>query len=253
LNRRMAATLEEMARALFKSWFVDFEPVRSKAEGRTTGLPAAAAALFPDTFGEDGLPVGWRATADDIGRSIREQVQPSDVDPGTPYVGLEHIEKRSLALGNVGRAEEVDSQKAAFKRGDLLFGKLRPYFHKVAIAPVDGISSTDILVFRPQKGIPPTYLYLAFSTDSFVAKASGAQEGTRMPRANWGFMRKLVMAKPEPRILTAFDQAVAPLTDQLLATAAQKQSLASLRDALLPKLISGEIRIKDAKKAIAAA
>lgn len=253
LNRRMAATLEEMARALFKSWFVDFDPVRAKAEGRDPGVPAATAALFPDRFGEDGLPVGWSATADDIGVSVRVQVQPSDVDISTPYVGLEHIEKRSLALSVTGRAEDVDSQKAVFKRGDLLFGKLRPYFHKVAIAPVDGICSTDVFVFRPQKGIPPTYLYFAFSAEGFVAKASGAQEGTRMPRADWGFMRKLAMPRPEPRILTAFDNAVVPMIDQLLATVAHTQSLASLRDTLLPKLISGELRIKDANGAVEAA
>ncbi len=253
LNRRTAATLEEMARALFKSWFVDFDPVRAKAEGRDPGLPAETAAMFPDRFGDDGLPVGWSSTADSIGRSIREQVQPGEVDPHTPYVGLEHIQKRSLALDICGRAEEVDSQKALFKRGDLLFGKLRPYFRKVAIAPVDGICSTDIFVFRPQNGVPQTYLYLAFSEDGFVAKASGAQEGTRMPRADWGFMRKLAMSKPEPQILTAFDNAVMPMMDRLLATVAEAKSLASIRDTLLPKLISGELRIKDAQAAVEAA
>jgi type I restriction enzyme, S subunit len=253
LNRRMTATLEEMAQALFKSWFVDFDPVRAKAEGRPTGLSDATAALFPSRFGDDGMPEGWSATADSIGRNVREQVQPSDVDANTPYVGLDHVQKRSLALHVAGRAEDVDSQKAVFKRGDLLFGKLRPYFHKVAVAPIDGICSTDIFVFRPQKGIPSTYLYLAFSADGFVAKASGAQEGTRMPRADWGFMRKLAMAKPEPQILTAFDNVVAPLIDRILANVTQTQSLTFLRDTLLPKLISGELRINYAKNAVEAA
>lgn len=249
LNRSMAATLEEMARALFKSWFVDFEPVRAKAEGSGAGLPAPIVALFPDKFEENGLPEGWSGTADEVGYNIRQQVQPNDLDPYTPYVGLEHVEKRNLALSLIGRAEDVDSQKAVFKRGDLLFGKLRPYFHKVAVAPVDGICSTDIFVFRPQSGIPSTYLYLAFSADGFIAKSSGAQEGTRMPRADWGFMRKLVMAKPSPGILAEFDNTVAPLVDRLLATVAQTRSLASLRDTLLPQLISGELRMRDAEAA----
>ncbi|MCU0905564.1 MAG: restriction endonuclease subunit S [Tabrizicola sp.] len=253
LNRRMGATLEEMARALFKSWFVDFDPVRAKAEGRDPGLPPATAALFPDKFGADGFPSGWNGTAENIGKSIRELVQPSRIDPNTPYVGLEHFEKKNLALAAMGVAEEVDSKKAVFKRGDLLFGKLRPYFHKVAVAPMDGICSTDILVFRPQEGIPSTYLYLAFSAAGFVAKASGAQEGTRMPRADWGFMRKLPVPKPNTEVLTAFDDAVAPLIDRLLATVAQSQSLAALRDTLLPKLISGELRIKDSGKDVEAA
>ncbi len=253
LNRSMAMTLEEMARALFKSWFVDFDPVHAKANGHSTGLSAATAGLFPDSFGEDGKPKGWSGTAEDIGLNVRQQVLPTDVDPNTPYVGLEHVEKRRLALERIGRADEVESQKAVFKQGDLLFGKLRPYFHKVAIAPVSGICSTDIFVFRPQKGIPRTYLYLAFSADEFVAKASGAQEGTRMPRADWGFMRKQPMARPTSDILAEFDNIAAPLIERVLAANAEVETLTSLRNALLLKLISGELRIKDGEAIGAAA
>lgn len=253
LNRRIASTLEGIGRALFNSWFVDFDPVRDRVEGRMPGLNANVARLFPDSLGEDGFPSGWASTANDIGCSIREQVQPNQVDPTTSYVGLEHIERRSLALNVTGRAREVESQKSVFRRGDLLFGKLRPYFHKVSIAPMDGICSTDIFVFRPKDGIPPSYLYFAFSTESFVAKASGAQEGTRMPRADWGFMQKLPMPKPCPEILTAFDAAVSPLVEKILATVEQSRSLMALRDILLPKLVSGEVRIKAAGNDVEAA
>ncbi|MCW8057494.1 restriction endonuclease subunit S [Agrobacterium tumefaciens] len=247
LNRQMAATLEEMARALYKSWFVDFDPVRAKAQGSATGLPDVTSDLFPDKFGQDGMPEGWSTTADSIGINIRQKVLPTDVAPDTTYVGLEHVEKRKLALEAFGRADDVDSQKTVFERGDLLFGKLRPYFHKVAVAPVNGICSTDILVFRPQKGIPRTYLYLAFSADGFVAKASGAQEGTRMPRADWGYMRRQSMALPSAPVLSEFDNRVAPMIDRVLAVVAEIRTLTSLRDTLLPKLISGELRIKDAE------
>ncbi|WP_132957890.1 restriction endonuclease subunit S [Rhizobium sp. BK251] len=253
LNRRIAATLEEMGRTLFKNWFIDFNPVRAKAEGRPSGLPEVTAALFPDRLGEDGLPEGWSATADSIGLNIRQQILPTEVEPETPYVGLEHVERRKLALETVGRAEDVESHKAVFKRRDLLFGKLRPYFHKVAIAPVDGICSTDILVFRPQDGIPPAYLYFAFSADGFVAKASGAQEGTRMPRADWGFMRKQPMARPTPRVLAEFDNVVGPLIERILVAIEQIRTLTSIRDTLLLNLISGELRVKNPRNAVEAA
>ena len=250
VNRRMATTLEDMAHALYKNWFVDFDLVRAKQAGHAAALPTATAALFPDRFGEDGLPKGWAATADSVGLNVRQQVLPSDVDPETPYVGLEHIERRRLVLETVGRAEDVDSQKAMFKRGDLLFGKLRPYFHKVAIAPTDGICSTDILVFRPQAGVPPSYLYLAFSEDGFVTKASGAQEGTRMPRADWGYMRRQPMALPTPPVLAEFDAVVSPLLDRMRAAIEQVATLTAIRNSLLPKLISGELGIKEADKVV---
>ncbi|MGJ0394334.1 MAG: hypothetical protein ACR650_16570 [Methylocystis sp.] len=253
LNRRMAATLEEMARALFKSWFVDFDPVRAKAEGRDPDLPADIAALFPSRFGEDKFPEGWGATADQIGYNIREQINPADVKSDTSYVGLEHIGRRQLILAELGEASEVESQKVVFKRGDLLFGKLRPYFHKVAIAPCDGICSTDIFVFRPQAGVPSVFLYLAFASDGFVAKTSGAQEGTRMPRADWDFMRKQFMARPGPNVMAAFDKTCAPLIDRAQAAIEQNRTLAALRNTLLPKLTSGELVIKDAESAVEAA
>jgi type I restriction enzyme S subunit len=253
LNRRMAATLEDMARALFKSWFVNFDPVRAKAKGRSTGLPDSTDDLFPSRFDENGLPEGWAATAAEIGELIRDSVDPKTLPPDTPYVGLEHIDRRALRLGRFGRAVEVDSLKATFSQGHLLFGKLRPYFHKVAVAPVAGICSTDIFVFKPKPGVPAPYLYLAFSEDGFVAKASGAQNGTRMPRADWGFMKAQVIPKPSKELLGAFDDAVAPHLVAMQAMVMQSRTLEQLRDTLLPKLISGELRIKDVDNAVEAA
>ena len=253
LNRRMIASLEEVARTLFKDWFVDFNPVRAKIAGVGKNNAADFSAIFPSNFGEDRFPEGWGATADDIGLNIRETVLPGELPPETPYVGLEHIGKRRLVLTEIGTAKEVDSQKAVFKVGDLLFGKLRPYFHKVAIASSDGICSTDIFVFRPKPGISRMFLYLAFSSDAFVAHASRPQEGTRMPRADWGFMRSQIMAKPDLRVMTAFDDAVEPLITEAQKAARQNQTLAEVRDVLLPQLISGEIRVKDAESVVEAA
>jgi type I restriction enzyme S subunit len=140
-----------------------------------------------------------------------------------------------------------------FGAGDLLFGKLRPYFHKVAIAPFSGICSSDIFVFRPVGQVPRTFLYLTFSQDQFVEAASNASEGTRMPRADWNFMKQLPAALPCSALLMAFDNIVAPMIGSMLARSSERRTLAALRDALLPKLISGELRIADAEKRISAA
>ena len=253
LNRRIAETLEAMARGLFKSWFVDFEPVHARAEGRHTGLPDEIASMFPDNLDENGVPTGWADRADAIGWLVRSPIQPADVDPGTPYVGLEHLERGSLIIRAYGQAYQVNSLKSSFKSGDLLFGKLRPYFNKVAVAPCDGICSSDILVFRPADDVPSVFLYCFFSEPGFVAAASNASSGTRMPRADWTYMRRLPATLPPPNVRAAFSRVAKPMLDRMLATAREANTLAALRDTLLPRLITGELRIANAERQIAAA
>lgn len=254
LNRQMAATLENMARALFRSWFVDFDPVQAKAEGRDTGLPADIAALFPDSFDDDGLPMGWAwKRADDIARSVRSTADPQAIPPDTPYVGLEHLPRKSLGIVSHGYARQVESGKLDFQRGDLLFGKLRPYFHKVSVMPFEGVASSDIFVFRAKHDQYKGLLYFGFSDDGFVAAASGASTGTRMPRAEWSFMSEQLFASDEGKVLEAFNGIAFAHVEQIAERLAECRELERLRDALLPKLLSGELRVADAENVIAAA
>lgn len=187
LNRRMNHMLEEMARALFKSWFVDFDPVTAKAEGRVPfGMNAETASLFPAEFEKTSnedfpeIPIGWQlGTFGNIAENIRRGTNPKDIDPEMPYIGLEHMPRKSIELSDWGRAADVTSNKFAFKTGEILFGKLRPYFHKVGVAPLDGVCSTDVLVISPKS---PEYFGLmlghASSVDfvNFVDAASEAQK-----------------------------------------------------------------------------
>ena len=254
LNRQTAKTLEETARALFRSWFVDFDPVYAKAEGRETGLPADIADLFPDAFDADSLPSGWQPTpACDLAELARDGVEPSELDPQSPYVGLDSMPKRQLGLTNWGEASEVTSVKTRFSSGDLLFGKLRPYFHKVVVAPCDGICSSDIFVFRSKNSGHRHFMYLAFSQDEFVEAASGASTGTRMPRADWKFMRGIEFVTAPPQVMAAFENIAGSLIDPVVKQHGETRALTELRDTLLPKLISGELRIPEAEEAVAAA
>ena len=115
---------------------------------------------------------------------IRETVQPKDVG-SIPYIGLEHIEEGGLRLNGFGKAKDVTSTKFRFSRGDVLFGKLRPYFRKVIRAPFDGVCSTDIWVVRAAPNTNQGYLYYWMASKSFVDFATRGSEGTRMPRAKW--------------------------------------------------------------------
>lgn len=256
LNRRMSATLEAMARALFKSWFVDFEPVRAKAEGRDSGLPPHLAALFPARLIETELgeiPEGWRwGPLGWIANNPRRSAQPAEIPEGTPYIGLEHMPRQSLALGEWARAAGVESNKYWFEKKQVLFGKLRPYFHKVGIAPVDGVCSTDIVVLEPSEPEWWSFLALVASSVEFVAFTDQGSTGTKMPRTSWPEMSRYVSAMPRREVAACFERMIRPSLERIVASVHQSRTLAALRDTLLPKLISGELRVQSAQRIVEA-
>jgi len=252
LKRRMNATLEAMARAIFKSWFVDFDPVRAKTEGRDPGLPKPFADLFPDSFEDSELgeiPKGWKVgKLGDVAEHPRRGVQPDAIDASTPYIALEHIPKRCIALSEWGTADGLESNKFEFKRGEILFGKLRPYFHKVGVAPVDGVCSTDIVVVKPSEEHWFGFVLGHVSSDAFVEYTNAGSTGTKMPRTSWSDMSRYSVVLPPDPIAAAFTDQVRPSVTRILAAIHESRTLAALRDTLLPKLISGELRVPDAER-----
>jgi len=254
LNRRINRTLEKMAAALFKSWFIDFDLVRAKPDGRAPGLPAEIAALVPDRFQDSPLgpiPMGWKAgSLGDVADSPRRGVKPSDVPPTTSYIGLEHMPRRNIALDAWGRAEDVASGKLQFKQGEILFGKLRPYFHKVGIAPVDGVCSTDIVVVTPKASHWQGYVISLVSSKAFVDYTDSHSAGTKMPRTNWKDMSRYPLALPPEPLAKAFQDHVAALHKRIGVNVRQNRRLVDLRDTLLPKLLSGEIEVSEVEATI---
>ena len=135
-----------------------------------------------------GSSVRWpRLRFGDCAKLVRDTVSPEDLED-VPYIGLEHIGKNTLTLVDCGVAKDVSSTKTRFRRGDILFGKLRPYFRKVIRAGFDGICSTDIWVVRPIKGMNVDFLFYVMASSEFVNSAARGSEGTRMPRAKWGWV-----------------------------------------------------------------
>ena len=252
LNRKTNETLEAMAKALFKSWFVDFDPVRAKAEGRPTGLPAEISDLFPDSFEDSELgeiPSGWRVgSLDQIGINPRETAKPEEMDSSDRYIGVEHMPRGSICLGESGQAEELESNKNRFRQGDLLFGKLRPYFKKTGYCQFDGACSTDIVVVRKKGEYGVGFICCFLASDPFIDFTVAASSGTRMPRTSWKDMCEFPFAIPSHLLLCEFDKQFRHVVNRMTGNCIHSASLVVLRDALLPKLISGEIRIPDAEK-----
>ena len=194
----------------------DLQVVVARSEGRQPfGMAAETAALFPAAFEESEagpVPAGWRVgTVGDIAQNIRRGVQPNQIDASTPYIGLEHMPQRSIALTEWGQAADVVSGKTAFRKGDILFGKLRPYFHKVGVAPLDGVCSTDIVVVNAQRSEWFGLLLGHLSSVDFINFVNASSEGTRMPRTGWGEMARYQMVIPSPEIRARYSTLVTPL------------------------------------------
>ncbi|TAK43981.1 MAG: restriction endonuclease subunit S, partial [Saprospiraceae bacterium] len=137
----------------------------------------------------------------------------------------------------------VISHKSKFSKNDILFGKLRPYFHKVGIAAVDGVCSTDILVIQPKSPEWFGFCLCHFSSGELISFASSVADGTRMPRTSWKDISNFEVAIPPKEIAGKFSKVIQPMLEQIHANIYQTRTLTHLRDSLLPKLMRGEIEV----------
>ena len=230
-NLRRIKILEEMAQNLYREWFVKFR------------FPGHQHARFTDSpVGR--IPEGWEVkTLGQLADQIREGVNPDTVDPETPYFGLEHLPRKSISLAEWGLASEVQSTKLLFKKGDILFGKIRPYFHKVGVAPLPGVCSSDTIVIRPRAAVWFGLVLGCTSSVEFVEYATATSQGTKMPRANWDVLVKYQIPTPHQPILGQFNEFMSEIVCQLRNFVFRNTTLRRTRDLLLPRLISGEVDV----------
>ena len=227
-NRRRIQLLEQAARLLYEEWFVylrfpGHEHIKIK----------------------DGVPEGWeKKPLGDLCIEVRETVSPNALEPNIPYIGLEHMPRRSITLCEWGQVEQVTSSKHRFREGEILFGKIRPYFHKVGLAFVDGVASSDAIVIRPMNPRLLAFVLMTTSSDGFVAvTAQTMKEGSKMPRADWKQMQQYPVPQPPDGILCAFNDFIEPILQQLKAVSFSNRRLAVARDLLLPRLMNGEVAV----------
>ena len=168
-NNRINVELEAMVKTLYDYWFVQFDfPDASGKPYKSSG----GKMVYNTTLKRD-IPTGWGVLKlSDLVDLIKGNISPADVSKDTPYVGLEHIGRRKIALTDWASSDLAASDKTIFKKDDILFGKIRPYFHKVTVAPFDGITSTDTIILRPKR---KNYSGLALETvfaDEFIDAAT---------------------------------------------------------------------------------
>ncbi|MFZ6008687.1 MAG: restriction endonuclease subunit S [Nitrospirota bacterium] len=168
---------------------------------------------------------------EDCAELIRDTCQPEEAF-GKPYIGLEHIEQGNLRLSGIGVAEDVSSTKSKFKAGDILFGKLRPYFRKVVRPRFDGICSTDIWVVRSKKGIEQGFLFYWMASKEFVDIANQGSEGTKMPRAKWDFVAKIKQEIPPLPEQKAIASILGALDDKIELNRKMNETLEAMARAI---------------------
>ena len=267
LNRRMNETLEAMARALFKAWFVDFEPVRAKMEGRwkrgesLPGLPAHLYDLFPDRLVESELgeiPEGWRVFAfGDVAQQGKGTVNPGN----SPWEAFSHYSMPAFDSAQTPAIElgaEIKSNKTPVPDGAVLVSKLNPHIPRiwqVGKAGVNAVCSTEFIVWTPKAPANSAFLYCLASSAEFNSAMRQLVTGTSNShqRVKPGQLSDIRVFAASEAAICECSKLLLALIGQVLQNRQQSRSLAQLRDTLLPKLISGELRVPDAERIVGAA
>jgi len=260
LNRRMNETLEAIARAIFKSWFVDFDPVHAKSQGRQPfGMNADTAAHFPNSFersSPDETPSGWRiGKMSELASLTRDSLAPE-------HFANELFNHYSIPAFDEGRwpkpenGRDIKSNKFTVPVNAVLLSKLNPRIPRVWLTLPSNerrsIASTEFLVAISRPPCSREYLYCLFGSHSFAEVFENLVTGTSgsHQRVRPEFLLNMDVLIPSPESIDAFTHAAKALLERVAKNIEESQSLASIRDLLLPKLISGEIRIKDAEQLI---
>ena len=261
LNQQMNQTLEAIARALFKSWFIDFDPVRAKLDGRQpAGMDAETAALFPAEFEDSALgkiPKGWQVVP--LPEAI--EVNPTRSLPKgklAPYLDMQNMPTQGHRPNGWIYREFGSGTK--FIQGDTLLARITPCLENGKTAFVDflpeaevGWGSTEYIIFRPKPPLPIEFGYFLARNEELrthaIQNMTGSSGRQRVP-ANC--FSSYLLAIPSDSIAKRFGDAVVPSMKLIRAKSEQIATLTSIRDALLPKLLSGEIRVQDAETVVEA-
>jgi type I restriction enzyme S subunit len=246
-NRRIAATLEEMARALYRSWFVDFDPVRARAEGRDPAhMDPATAALFPDSFGADGLPIGWVMGTLDSLAVLNPEKHSKRHHPDY----LEYVDLANTKWGNIEATSTYDWSTApsrarmCLRNGDTIIGTVRPGNGSYAFVARDGLTgSTGFAVLRAKENSNAALVYLAATDSRIIEDLINLADGGAYPAVRPDVVAARTTVIATKKIQACFAEIVTKFTNRIKTTQKESSTLATLRDILLPRLMSGELRV----------
>ena len=263
LNRRMNETLEAMARALFKSWFVDFDPVRAKAEGRDPGLPKPLADLFPDSFEDSALgdiPKGWSVerfadTVNIIGGGTPKTAVPDYWDGEIPWFSVVDAPNNSdvwvVDTAKKITREGIENSSTRILSVGTTIISARGTVGRVALVAVPMAMNQSCYGLRGKFGARGSFTY--YTTRELVTRLQQHAHGSVFDTITQDTMAGVSLASPPAALIEIFETRAGPVLERIRASLFDSQTLAALRDSLLPRLISGELRVKAAERLMEAA
>jgi len=233
-NTRRIQILEEMAQRIYQEWFVNFRfPGHEKVRFVSSELGK--------------IPEGWEVVKlEDIIENVKEKTEPGEHLKNREYVPIDCIPRKSFLLLESQDYTHAKSSLILFNRKDILFGNMRSYFHKVIIAPFDGVTRTTCFVLRPRNKNYLSYAYLTLFNEKTVSYSAQHSKGSTIPYAVWeGGLAEMKIIMPSRKIIDAFEKIISPILEISINTFFKLRNLRTARDLLLPKLILGEVDVSN--------
>ena len=189
------------------------------------------------------IPENWEVVELDTVAKLNKQKYTPIQSENLHYIGLEHINQEQGTINGVGCSTDTLSQKNCFNKGEILFGKLRPYLRKFYLADIDGVCSTEILVIKAKGNILNSILFQIITTESFIEHSISKVFGTKMPRTSWAILKEFKLALPPLKEQKQIAQILSTADKKLELLRAKKEKYETLKKGLLQKLLSGEVRV----------
>ncbi|MEW8509143.1 MAG: restriction endonuclease subunit S [Candidatus Thiodiazotropha sp.] len=256
-NCALAADLEAMARTIFKSWFVSFDPVKAKRDGRIpVGVNADTAALFPDNLVEKEsgfIPKGWTTgTLADVSELNPESWSARNHPDAIRYADLAGTDRGRLTeIKNHAWTDAPSRARRVLRPGDTIIGTVRPGNRAYAYIGEDGLTgSTGFAILRPNSSFQSSYVYLAATSDEAIERLSNLADGAAYPAVRPNVVSATPLVMPPEDILGRFSGLTQPLIDRIIEAYQECDELAQVRDTLLPRLISGTIHLPEVQEQI---
>lgn len=243
LNKQINARLEQMAKTLYDYWFVQFDfPDASGKPYKSSG----GEMVFDETL-KRKIPKGWEVKSlKDVLVNRSDNIKSEDLTSNMPYTPIDSLPMRKMTFSDFQKIENARTSLIRYSFNDILIGAMRVYFHRVCIAPFDGITRSTTIVLKPKKQNHLPFLYQLCNEEKTINFASKVSIGTQQPYVNWvNGLAEYKFAMPNLKLIERYSIKIMPLIKSVITREKQNHQLTQLRDFLLPMLMNGQVSVAE--------
>ncbi|WP_118816176.1 restriction endonuclease subunit S [Neisseria lactamica] len=243
LNKQINARLEQMAKTLYDYWFVQFDfPDANGKPYKSSG----GEMVFDETL-KRKIPKGWKVKSlKDVLVNRSDNIKSEDLTSNMPYTPIDSLPMRKMTFSDFQKIENARTSLIRYSFNDILIGAMRVYFHRVCIAPFDGITRSTTIVLKPKKQNHLPFLYQLCNEEKTINFASKVSIGTQQPYVNWvNGLAEYKFAMPNLELIERYSIKIMPLIKSVITREKQNHHLTQLRDFLLPMLMNGQVSVAE--------